>query len=178
MLQGNRELYQGFRRDRFCRQYWSLPYPGPLDKDNSCVDGVNFSRGSFPRADKDAMGNVPETAQERFSIQAYQSAEVTPLGAACLPVGANVLSLTGNDMELVLDRRVSAGTAVRVEARNWLMLGEVLYCVPEHSRHKARLRLAHALPGLRALSDMNRRFLGQTARSQQLALARESEGYS
>jgi hypothetical protein len=124
------------------------------------------------------MGNVLETAEDRFSIQTYQSAQVTPLDAGCLPVGAHVLSLKGNEMELVLDRRLAAGTAVRVESRNWLMLGEVLYCVPEHSRHKARLRLAHALPSLRELSDMNRRFLGQTARSHQFAPSRESEGYS
>jgi hypothetical protein len=124
------------------------------------------------------MGNVLERAKDRFSIQSYQSAQVTPLGDASLPVTAHVLSLTGHDMDLVLDRRLTAGTAVRVESRNWLMLGEVLNCVPEHSRYKARLRLAHALPGLRELADMNRRFLGQAARSEQLAPARESEGYS
>jgi hypothetical protein len=132
----------------------------------------------LPRADKDAMSNMLEAPQGRFSIQSYELAHVTPLGAACLPVGAHVLSLTGNDMELVLDRRLAAGTAVRVEARNWLMLGEVLYCVPERTLHKARFRLAHALPGQRELTDMNRHFLGQTARSKQLAPARESEGYS
>ncbi len=107
------------------------------------------------------MGSVLETGQERFSIQPYQSAQVTPLGDASVPVTAHMLSLRGNDMELVLDRSIAVGTAVRVESGNWLMLGEVLYCVTEHSRHKARLRLAHALPGVRELTDMNRHFFGQ-----------------
>jgi hypothetical protein len=58
------------------------------------------------------------------------------------------------------------------------MLGEVLYCVPERSRHKARLRLEHALPGLGVLTDMNRRFFGQTTREPQHAPAKEGRGYS
>jgi hypothetical protein len=99
--------------------------------------------------------------RERFQIPA----QVTPLGGACPSVGGQVLSLTGKDMELVLDQPLAAGTAVGVQARNWLMLGEVLYCVRERSRHKTRLRMEHALPSLRELSDMSRRFFGQAARA-------------
>jgi hypothetical protein len=102
-----------------------------------------------------------DSERERYQIQA----QVTPLGGVFPSVGGNVLSLTGKDMELVLDQSLAAGTPVEVQARNWLMLGEVLYCVKERSRHKARLRLEHALPSLRELSNLNRRFFGQAARA-------------
>lgn len=111
----------------------------------------------------------------RFQIQAYQSVQVTPLAGACLPISSQILSLTGKDMELVLDQPLAPGSAVRVQARNWLMLGEVLYCARERSQHKTRLRLEHALPSVRELADLNRRFLGQHAR---LPVAEMDGGYS
>jgi hypothetical protein len=110
----------------------------------------------------------------RFQIQANQPTQVTPLLGACLAVAAQIVSLVGKDMELMIDQPFAAGTAVRVQARNWLMLGEVMYCVGERTRHRIRLRLEHALPGLRELADMNRRFLGQTPR----APLTEMSGYS
>lgn len=114
----------------------------------------------------------------RFQIQSFQPIQVTPLVGATATMDGHILTLTGTDMELVLNRHLAAGTAVRVQAPNWLMLGEVLYCVPERSRHKARLRLEHALPGLGVLTDMNRRFFGQTTREPQHAPAKEGRGYS
>jgi hypothetical protein len=111
------------------------------------------------------MGQLIETVQERFPIESYQSAQVTQLGGSCPPVGGHVLSLIGIDMELVLDQPVAAGTAVRVETHNWMMLGAVLYCARERTRHKIRVRLEHALPGLHELADRNRQFFGQAARA-------------
>jgi hypothetical protein len=108
--------------------------------------------------------------RERLQILA----RVTPLGGAFPSVSGQVISLIGKDMDLLLDQPLAAGTCVGVEARNWLMLGEVVCCAPERSRHKTRLRLEHALPSLRELSDMNRRFFGQAAR---VALT-DSRGYS
>jgi hypothetical protein len=130
--------------------------------------------GSALDAAQDGLGVAPN----RFSIQAYQPVDLEPLDGVGRAVKAHALSLTGHDMELVLDRPLACGTSVRVQARDWLMLGEVLYCVPERTLHRARLRLEHALPGMRELTDMSRRFLGQTARDQQVAPSRESEGYS
>ncbi len=118
-----------------------------------------------------------DPAQDRFQIQIYQSAQVTPLSGACLSTGAQILSLTGKEMELILDQPIAAGTIVRVQARNWLMLGEVQYCVPKRSRYKARLRLEHALPSLRELTDMNRHFYGQTARTRLIDTGGDS-GYT
>ena len=101
--------------------------------------------------------------RERFQIQDYQPTQVTPLGGAGLAIGGQILALTGKDMELLLDQALAAGTTVRVQARNWLMLGEVLYCVSENTHYKTRLRLKHALPSVRELADRNRRFLGEPA---------------
>lgn len=109
-----------------------------------------------------------------FQIQSYEQAHVTPLSGSSLTIAANVVSLTGRDLELVLDQAVASGAAVRVEARNWVMLGEVLYCVQERGRHKTRLRLEHALPSLKELADLSRHFFGQTAR----APLAERDGYS
>ncbi len=67
-------------------------------------------------------------------------------------------------MELLLDESAAPGTPVRVQARNWLMLGEVLHCAKERTRYKIGVRLEHALANLRELTDRNRHFLGQTAR--------------
>ena len=112
--------------------------------------------------------------RDRFQNQSYKPVQVTPLTGACLTIDGRILSLSGKDMELILDRHVAPGTPVRVQARNWLMLGDVLYCAPERSSHQARLRLEHALPSLRELSDRNRHFFGQTAR----APLSEMGGYS
>ncbi len=108
--------------------------------------------------------------RERLQILA----QVFPLGGAFPSVSGHVISLLGKDMDLLLDRPLAAGTCVGVQARNWLMLGEVLYCAKERSRHRTRLHLEHALPSLRELSDMNRRFFGQAAREP----LPDSRGYS
>jgi hypothetical protein len=123
------------------------------------------------------MGQMLETLPERFPIQPYQSAQVTPLGGPCPAVGGQVLSLIGIDMELVLDQPLAAGTAVRVETHNWIMLGAVLYCARERTRHKIRVRLEHALPGLRDLADRNRSFFGRAARTP-LASTDGNSGYT
>jgi len=102
-----------------------------------------------------------DSERDRFQIQV----QVTPLAGVFMAVGGSVLSLTGRDMDLVLDQSLGAGTAVEVQAQNWLMLGEVLYCVKERSRHKTRLRLEHALPSIRELTNMSRRFFGQATRA-------------
>ena len=120
------------------------------------------------------MAPVLEQTRERFQVQSSESAQVTPLAGIFPTVAGQILSLDGKNMELVLDQPLAAGTVVRVQTRNWLMLGEVLYCAPERTRHKARLRLEHALPSLRELTDMSRRFFGQAAR----APLPEREGYS
>jgi hypothetical protein len=118
-----------------------------------------------------------DAAHERFLVQAYESAQITPLTSNALTLTGHIAMLSGNDMDVVLDRQLEAGTAVRVQARNWLMLAEVLYCVPGPSHHKARLRVEHALPGLQELNDMSRRFFGQTARDRPMA-GRDASGYS
>ena len=111
--------------------------------------------------------------KQRFQVQGSESAEVTPLAGACATVSGHLLSLAGRDLELILDQTIAPGAAVRVQARDWLMLGEVLYCAPVHSRHRVRLRLEHALPSPRALADLSRHFFGQGARE-----PREAPGYS
>jgi hypothetical protein len=111
------------------------------------------------------MGQMLETVQERFSIQPHQSVQVTLLAGPCPAVGGHVLSLIGIDMELLLDQPVATGTAVRVDTQNWMMLGAVLYCAGERARYKIRVRLEHALPGLRDLADRNRSFFGRAART-------------
>src|ERR1700744_2566605 len=115
-----------------------------------------------------------DVAHDRFQIPAYQPATVTPLAGSSLTVGGQIISRTGKDMELILDQPLLTGTPGRVQARNWLMLGEVLYCVPDRTRHAVRLRLEHALPSLKNLMDMNRHFFGQAAR----APLKQRDGYS
>jgi len=113
---------------------------------------------------------VPET----YQIQSSRAVYVTPLRGIAHAVAAQVLSIAGNTMELSLDQPVAGGAAVLVQSRDWLMLGEVLYCAGEHGRRRARLRLEHALPSLHELTNLNRRFFGQAAR----APLAERDGYS
>ena len=79
-----------------------------------------------------------------FQIQSYEQAHVTPLSGTSLTIAANVVSLNGRDLELVLDQAIASRAAVRVEARNWVMLGEVIYCVEERGDRKStRLNSSH-----------------------------------
>lgn len=109
-----------------------------------------------------------------YPIQNSHPAYVTPLAGTGRAAVAQVLSIAGKTMELALDQPVASGAAVLVQSRDWLMLGEVQYCALERGRHRARLRLEHALPGLHELSNISRRFSGQATRAQ----LTDRDGYS
>jgi hypothetical protein len=101
---------------------------------------------------------------EQFPIQKYQPARLESLPGGQFAVDVHLLSISRRDLELLADQPLVRGAAVCVQAMDWLMLGEVLYCVPERGRYHALLRVRHALPSLRDLASANRRFFGQSAR--------------
>lgn len=86
-------------------------------------------------------------------IQTYQSVELTVLGSAGYSAPARAIGLSAHGMQLVLDRPVEVNAAVKVQADDWLVLGEVCYSMPERSHYKVGLLLDQALMGLQELAE-------------------------
>jgi hypothetical protein len=61
-------------------------------------------------------------------IRANAPIRVEALNKNQPPVGGRVVGLSGDRLELVLEAPLAAGEAVKIEAPDCLLLGEVLYC--------------------------------------------------
>ncbi len=91
-------------------------------------------------------------------IQSYQSVELTVLGDAGFSCLAHAVQLSGHGMRLVVHRSVPVNAAVKIEAGDWLVLGEVCYCRRERTYYSVGLQLEQALAGLQELNEATRRF--------------------
>lgn len=91
-------------------------------------------------------------------IESYQTVKLTMLGEAGFSCRAHAIQLSAGGMRLVLDEPVPVSAAVKVEADDWLALGEVCYCRHERAYYSVGLRLDQALVGLRALDETTRQF--------------------
>ncbi len=76
-------------------------------------------------------------------------------------IAANATQFSGRGLRLVLKQPVPAGTLVKVQSDDWLMLGEVCYCRKERLNFVAGLQLEHSLMGLQELEKLNRKFLSE-----------------
>jgi hypothetical protein len=64
---------------------------------------------------------------------------------------AHVRQVSSAGLELVSDRMIPAGSAVKIEMDNSLALGEVIYCVAEGDHSLLGVKLEHVLNGLAEL---------------------------
>ena len=87
--------------------------------------------------------------------QLGQSAIVNVLGTASLLHG-EIRNISKGGTQLRLDQPLRAGSLLRVEYDNNLLLGEVVYCQQEQAGWVVGFRIEHTMSGLTALADAMR----------------------
>ncbi|HLK22315.1 MAG TPA: hypothetical protein VKT81_25385 [Bryobacteraceae bacterium] len=89
-------------------------------------------------------------------IRAYETVNLTVLGAAGYSSLANAIQLSPQGMRLVMDRPIPVNAAIKVVCDDWLGLGEVCYCHEERGHFVIGLHLDHTLVGLENLATQTR----------------------
>ena len=75
-------------------------------------------------------------------------------------MSGRVLDLSGRGMRLLLDRPLQCSAAIKVEAGDALVLGEVRYSVPAPAGFEVGIELQHSLVGLTELARLNQKLIG------------------
>jgi hypothetical protein len=96
-------------------------------------------------------------------IEANQSVRVTILGGPEIHFPERIKNVAVRGVGLELQCRIKAGAAIRIDLKDGLLLGEVIFCREDADSFFAGVELEHALYGLADL---------------QLALGDSSDFYS
>jgi hypothetical protein len=94
-------------------------------------------------------------------IHAYQTVDLTVLGADARVINAHATQFSGRGLRLVVKQAVPVGTAVKIQGDDWLVLGEVCYCRRDRLNFVVGLQLEHSLTGLQELQELNRKFTSE-----------------
>jgi hypothetical protein len=93
-------------------------------------------------------------------ISADRSVAVTLLGDIDTPLKARVKDISGSGIGLELEQAVTAGTALKIELDDALVLGEVVYCRRDGVSFTVGVRLEQELTGLAELRRTVEAFAG------------------
>ncbi|MBM3796163.1 MAG: hypothetical protein FJW31_19370 [Acidobacteria bacterium] len=74
------------------------------------------------------------------------------------PQPVEVVNLSGSGLRLRTGQPHAAGTLVRADCQDVLLLGEVCYCEPEGSQFAIGVRLEHSLVHTESLERLRKRF--------------------
>jgi hypothetical protein len=74
---------------------------------------------------------------------------------------AQVLDASGSGLRMRVPSMIPCGAAVKVDAQDMLMLGEVTRCEQEQGAHVIGVHLSHSLAALAELQKLNRALLGE-----------------
>lgn len=103
-------------------------------------------------------------SEPRFSSLAPTNASLRILddgsgsrGRAAQPV--EVVNLSGSGLRLRATQAQPAGTLVRIDCDDVMLLGEVCYCEPEGSQYAMGVRLEHSLVHTESLERLRKRFI-------------------
>jgi hypothetical protein len=103
-----------------------------------------------------------ERREER--IEANQSVRITILGEPEVQLAGRIKNVSVRGVGLELRRRIAAGAAIKIELKDALLLGEVIFCREDAESYYAGVELEHALFGLtelqRALDGFSDSFSG------------------
>ena len=90
-------------------------------------------------------------------------------------MGGMIQDASGDGMLIRLPRSHAAGTPVRLEASNMLLLGEVVRCETDGHEFRVALAIRHSLQNLQDLANLNRALLSyDRAKEQKHSPARDS----
>jgi hypothetical protein len=96
------------------------------------------------------------------TVECYQTAELTLLGAGGCSITGHVIHLSGQIMRIVVDQPVELHSVASIKVGDWMAYGEVSYCRREHSHYAVGLDLDQVVVGLRDLDALRRNRLNQS----------------
>jgi hypothetical protein len=97
---------------------------------------------------------MEQRAEARIALD--QPVAVVLLGGQEFRETARVTNVSAAGLQLMLDRYVPAGSAIKIELDNALALGEVVYCRTEGNHSLVGIRLEQVLNGL---AELNRKLM-------------------
>jgi hypothetical protein len=116
------------------------------------------------------MNQRRETRVPADHVVTDQSVAVTLFGEPDIRLRGRVRNISGRGIGLEMEVPVAAGTALKVELDDALLLGEVIYCRPNESVFYVGVELEHSLCGLgelsRIVSSFDDAFAPDESRSQ------------
>jgi len=84
-------------------------------------------------------------------IEANQSVRITILGEPEVQLPARIKNVSVRGVGLELQYRIAAGAAIKIELKDGLLLGEIIFCREDAESYYAGVELEHALFGLTEL---------------------------
>ncbi|MEO8595679.1 MAG: PilZ domain-containing protein [Candidatus Solibacter sp.] len=104
---------------------------------------------------------MSQRREPRFEIE--QSLWITLFGEPDVRMPARVKNLSARGVGLELQGPVAAGSALKFEIDDVLLLGEVIYCRDDGDTYYVGVQLEQALYGLGELAKAVRKFTGETS---------------
>ncbi|MCC6538838.1 MAG: PilZ domain-containing protein [Bryobacterales bacterium] len=109
-----------------------------------------------------------QRVEPRYSSSTPATALMRPLddgsGTAPRPEQTvEVVNLSGSGLRLRSPQAQAAGTLVRVDCQDVMLLGEVCYCEPDGSQFAMGVRLEHSLVHTESLERLRQRFADEEA---------------
>ena len=99
---------------------------------------------------------MDKRCQPRFATE--QTVAITTLGEHHRRQMAKVKNTSESGLGLLVDTEIRAGTALRIELEDAILLGEVMYCRPVEGKHFVGVQLEQMLRGLSELHERSRVF--------------------
>jgi hypothetical protein len=99
--------------------------------------------------------------RQRPRFETDQQVSVTVLGEPEQRLDGRILNISAFGMRLEVPRPLAAGTLVKVEWENTLLLGEAVYSEPWGEGYAAGVKLEHALVDTEDLARLAQRLLDE-----------------
>ncbi len=102
----------------------------------------------------------PVERRKEYRLKTNRPVTLTVLGAIGQPVMEGYfLDLSGSGLSLRLPLPAPCGAAVKIDAQDMLMLGEITRCTPVEGAYVVGIQLSHSLAALAELDRLNRALL-------------------
>jgi hypothetical protein len=99
--------------------------------------------------------------RQRPRYETDQQVSVTVLGQPEQKLAGWIVNKSGSGMRLEVPRPLAAGTLVKIEWEDTLLLGEAVYSEPYGDGYAAGVKLEHVLVGTESLARLAQRLLDE-----------------
>jgi len=103
---------------------------------------------------------VERRSEVRFDVDC--PVRVTTLDCHAMRWTGTIRNHSGRGMRLSVPQAIDAGTPLRIDAGNVMLLGEACYCRPQGDGYQVGVRVEHILSGLDELARLNRSLFGDS----------------